>query len=165
VDLAGVRPAYVQLIQRLRRAGIPVSDRRAVKLQRVVAASAILCGRQSATTADLWVLRYIWDTEEQQQVLAAIVQEAVDRSDPAALAQSHPRARNAAAPDPEELARDFDRLRERLRDPALDDGDRAALRDQLGLLAGRCQWVIDAQQRQHLEQQVAALWSECGVGA
>ena len=40
IDLAGVRPAYVELIHRLRYAGIPVSDRRAVKLQRLMGASA-----------------------------------------------------------------------------------------------------------------------------
>ena len=34
-------PTYVELVHRLRHAGIPVSDRRAVKLQRLMAASAI----------------------------------------------------------------------------------------------------------------------------
>ena len=45
VDLSAARPAYVQLVQRLRRAGIAVSDRRAVKLQRLVAASALMAAR------------------------------------------------------------------------------------------------------------------------
>ena len=45
VDLGFVRPTYVELVHRLRHAGIPVSDRRAVKLQRLMAASAILSGR------------------------------------------------------------------------------------------------------------------------
>src|SRR5690606_23668378 len=58
VDLAVVRPAFIELVQRLRRAGIAVSDRRAVKLQRLVAASALLCGRTVANRTDLWVLRY-----------------------------------------------------------------------------------------------------------
>ena len=79
VDLSGVRPAYVELIHRLRYAGIPVSDRRAVKLQRLMAASALLCGRLQVNATDLWVLRYIWDAEDQQEVLASLVQEAVDK--------------------------------------------------------------------------------------
>ncbi|HVW35772.1 MAG TPA: AAA family ATPase, partial [Pirellulales bacterium] len=40
VDVVAVRPKYVELIRNLRKAGIAVSDRRAVKLQRLVAASA-----------------------------------------------------------------------------------------------------------------------------
>src|SRR6185436_9310412 len=101
----------VQLVQRLRRAGIPVSDRRAVKLQRLTAASALLCGRAAANRSDLWVLRYIWDTEEQQEVVAAVVQEAVDQAEKAEFAQAHPRARGGATPDPEELARELERLK------------------------------------------------------
>ena len=103
VDIATVRPQYVELIQRLRQAGIPVSDRRAVKLQRLVAASALLCGRLQANATDLWVLRYIWETEQQQEVLAAIVQASFDKCDPAALADSHPRARHGAGPNADEL--------------------------------------------------------------
>ena len=57
VALDGVRTAYVELVHRLRHAGIPISDRRAVKVQRVVAASALLCGRLAANASDLWVLR------------------------------------------------------------------------------------------------------------
>lgn len=65
VDLSQVLNPYLELVHRLRHAGIPISDRRAVKLQRMLAASALLCGRQAAHTSDLWVLRYIWDKQEQ----------------------------------------------------------------------------------------------------
>ena len=77
-DFTRVRPAYLELIHRLRHAGIAISDRRAVKLAAVLAASAFLCGRTLVEETDLWILRYIWDTQEQQEVIAAIVQEAVD---------------------------------------------------------------------------------------
>jgi MoxR-like ATPase len=53
VDLAPGRPAYIDLVHRLRYAGIPVSDRRAVKLQRLMAASALLCGRLETNATDL----------------------------------------------------------------------------------------------------------------
>ena len=46
VNLTDVRPKLGDLITRLRHAGIAVSDRRAVKLQRLVAASALLSGRR-----------------------------------------------------------------------------------------------------------------------
>lgn len=163
VQIATVRPKYVELIQRLRRAGIPVSDRRAVKLQRLAAASAVLCGRLTADVTDLWVLRYIWDTEEQREVIAAVVQETVSQADGAAFAAAHPRAQGHDGPDPEELARDFDRLEGQLERGDLADGEQSALRDQLGLLAGRCQWVSNTQQRTFLEQRGAALWNRMGT--
>jgi MoxR-like ATPase len=162
VDITAVRPAYVELVGRLRQAGIPVSDRRAVKLQRLVAASALLCGRLQANATDLWVLRYIWDTEQQQEVIAAIVQAALDKGDPAALADSHPRARNGAGPNADELARDLERIAERLKAGDAPVSERSVLRDQLGLLAARIQWVAGEQQRKFLEQQVDELWAKVG---
>jgi MoxR-like ATPase len=162
VDIADVRPQYIELVRRLRQAGIPVSDRRAVKLQRLVAASALLCGRMQANATDLWVLRYIWDTEEQQEVLAALVQAALDKCDQATLADSHPQARNGAGPDAETLARDLERIAERVKSAVVPPAERSLLRDQLGLLAARCQWIGDTQRRTFLERQVEALWPSLG---
>ncbi len=42
---SATKSTFAELIHRIRHAGIPVSDRRAVKLQRVIAASALLSGR------------------------------------------------------------------------------------------------------------------------
>jgi MoxR-like ATPase len=162
VDIVSVRPAYLEVIARLRRAGIPVSDRRAVRLQRLVAASALLCGRSQADATDLWVLRYIWETEEQQEVIAAIVQEAVAAAESAAKGTVHPRALGNGAPDAEELARDLQRLSEQLKTGDVTDSMRATLRDQLGLLAGRCQWVAASQQQEFLSGKVAELWTQLG---
>ena len=39
---------------------------------------------------------------------------------------------------------------------------RSYLQDRLGLLAGRCQWVADVQQRSFLLQRVDELWSQFG---
>ena len=163
IDLADARLAYVELIHRLRYAGIPVSDRRAVKLQRLMAASALLCGRLQVNTTDLWVLRYIWDTEDQQEVLASLVQEAVDKSPARGQAESHPRSRGADTPDPECLARDLEQLAGRIGKGHLPATDQAYLKDRLGLLAARCPWVADQQQRSFLEGQIAALWKQLGV--
>jgi MoxR-like ATPase len=163
VDLAPVQQPYVELVRKLRQAGIPLSDRRAVKLQRLIAASAALCGRTAADTTDLWILRYIWDVEEQREVIAAIVNQAVEASPAEAQATSHPRARQSSGPDPEELARDLARIGERLADPALAAAERSILRDQLGLLAGRCQWVVNRQQRDFLDERVQSLWAQFGV--
>jgi MoxR-like ATPase len=50
----------------LRAAGVPLSDRRAVRSQRLVAAAAVLDGRGAATPADLWVLPLIAPTADAQ---------------------------------------------------------------------------------------------------
>jgi MoxR-like ATPase len=157
VDLSAVRPRYIDLIHRLRKAGIPVSDRRAVKLQRLVAASGVLCGRAAANGTDLWVLRHIWDTEEQREVIAAIVQEFVNKSEQDEFKTAHPRARGDL-PQPDELARELERVRTALESDGTPESDHAVLRDQLSLLAGRCAWIADLQQRTFLEEKVQQAW-------
>lgn len=163
VDLSALLPTFVDLVQRLRHAGIRVSDRRAVRLQRVMAASALLSGRDHAIVSDAWVLRYIWDTQEQQEVLASIVDDVLQRHDDEAGPQ-HPRAQQSDAPDPEQLARDLERLEQRLSEPDISAADTAYLQDQLGLLSGRCQWVTDRQKQQFLQYRVAELWELAGGG-
>jgi MoxR-like ATPase len=158
VDLSPVRSEYVELIHHIRHAGVTVSDRRAVKLQRLIAASALLCARLSAKLSDLWIVRYIWDTEEQQEVLQALVQKVVAQKE--AAADDHARARAADGPDPESLARDLEYIAEQL--SADNDGANAYLRDRLGILEGRCQWVTDDIKRDFLVKRVAELWIKAG---
>lgn len=175
VDLTTARPAYLELIRRLRRAGITVSDRRAVKLQRVIAASAILCGRLQANDSDLWVVRYSWETDEQREVLAGIVAEVLAKCDDETLKNSHPRARNTDGPDPEELAAELDALHARLeKNTQAPDADsagespeavRVLARERLAALAARSQWVRNDSQREFLEREVAQLWQKLGIEA
>lgn len=162
VDLSPVRTALVALVRRVRAAGIAVSDRRAVKLQRLVAASALLCGREAARRSDLWVVRNVWDTDEQVEVLSALVAEAVDGAAAATDGLEHPRAR-VAPPDPEGLARDLEALERRLAEPSVPASERAALRDRLSALAARCPWVSDATQRAALQRRVDGLWPRVAV--
>ena len=156
VEMGAVRRPFAELVQRIRHAGIPVSDRRAVKLQRVLAASALLCGRKVARLSDLWVVRHIWDTEEQQEVLASLVDQAIAK-EPSAEAD-HPRARTTEGPDPEVLARDLEALEAPLQNSPLPEVEKSYLRDRLGILAGRCQWVKDDVKRDWLLKRVADLW-------
>ena len=167
VDVTAVRSVYVELIHRLRHAGIAISDRRAVKFQRLIAASAVLCGRTAAEASDVWVLKHTWDTEEQQEVIAALVQQSIDQhaADAPASGPRHPRSLAGTAPDAEALARDLERIGRRLRESTLTDADRSYLRDQLGVLAGRTEWVADAGQREQLSRRTQELWPLAGAGA
>jgi len=67
-DMSWVRPHLAHAIRLLRGAGIVLSDRRAVKSQRLVAAAAALAGRTKPTDADLWPLVLVVPTREQQSL-------------------------------------------------------------------------------------------------
>lgn len=165
VDLSDARADYVELVHRLRHAGVALSDRRAVKLQRILAASALLCGRLKVNRSDFWVLRHIWDTEEQQDVLAAIIDNVLEQVEDEEKATSHSQSRGAEAPDPERLAGELERIASRLEAGSMLATDRTYIQDQLGVLAARCQWVFDQQQRTFLEDKANALLDRLGEAA
>ncbi|HYF50593.1 MAG TPA: AAA family ATPase [Planctomycetota bacterium] len=156
VDLSAVRAPVITLVERLRKAGIAVSDRRAVKLQRLVAASALLCARKAAQVSDVWVFKYIWDTLEQQEVIASLVEDILKHAP--ADTRDHPRARSSNAPDPEAINRDFDAIASRLADKSTTAADRASLRDRLSVLVARAQWVAAAESRAFLAKRADELW-------
>lgn len=156
VKLSEITQPLTDLITRIRATGMTVSDRRAVRLQRVIAGSALLCGRMEARVSDLWVLKHIWDTEEQQEPLRGIVQSFID-----AVKESpgdHPRARSAGEPDPEALARDLESIEQQMSGAPSDASAIAQTRDRLALLEGRIQWVHDVAKRDLLNKTVASLW-------
>ncbi len=68
VDLKEVRPNIAQAVRIMRSSGINISDRRAVKMQRLIASAAILDGRIIAQPSDLWTLIYAVPTHEQQSL-------------------------------------------------------------------------------------------------
>jgi len=85
MDLSGVRPHLAHAIRLLRGAGIQLSDRRAVKSQRLVAAAAALAGRDIATQADLWPLLLAVPTREQQELARESLREVLARAENAAV--------------------------------------------------------------------------------
>lgn len=155
VDLSAVRETYLDLIRKLRHAGMDVSDRRAVRLQRVIAASALLCGRLDARISDLWVLRHIWDREEQIEVVESIVSAALASGE--AQAADHPQARSLRPPDPESIARGLDEVEARL-----SDGAREAAGDELRVLVGRIEWLEAGTAKESLAGRADALWEKIG---
>jgi MoxR-like ATPase len=65
-DLSGAQGELASAVRRLRAAGVALTDRRAVRSQRLVAAAAVLDGRDHATPADLWVLPLVAPTADAQ---------------------------------------------------------------------------------------------------
>jgi len=90
-DFTALRPALSHCIRLLRKAGVQLSDRRIVKSQMLIAAAAVLAGRENPTDADLWPLIYVIATEEGQQTGREILRDVLEAAENSAL--------NAAAED------------------------------------------------------------------
>lgn len=67
-DLSGVRQRIAQAIRTLRGTGISLTDRRAVRAQKLIAGAAVMAGRDNPTAADLWPLIFVLPTREQQSL-------------------------------------------------------------------------------------------------
>jgi MoxR-like ATPase len=147
MDLAGAMEAYTEIVFKVRDLGVAFSDRRAVKVLKLLAASALLCGRTACQPSDLWVLRYVWDREEQIEPLAALVNGVLQQHQGPA---SHPLASVQEAPDAEELARLLDGIEGQINGTRLSLSATARLREQVVELADRAAWLPDAAGRAHL---------------
>jgi MoxR-like ATPase len=153
VDLEPIQAPMVELIERLRNAGMIISDRRAVRLQRVIAASAVVSGRSTTVVSDLWILRHIWDTPAQIEILASHVQAIVDKSHQNQSAGTkladHPLAHPEHGPDPELLSQALDHLFAEATLPHVPDA--------LSLLAARVEWIRNPAARDHLKERISLL--------
>jgi MoxR-like ATPase len=80
VALGPMQPTIGEGIRRMRSAGIELSDRRAVRAQRLVTAAAVLDGRTEARPGDLWVLPLVApgpdDQAAAQDALGPLIEEA-----------------------------------------------------------------------------------------
>lgn len=100
-DLDPVRPELGTALRRLRGAGIALSDRRAVRSQRLVAAAAVLDGRDTASAADLWVVPLIAPTADTQRLAQDVLADLLNAAGNSGLTHSAaelsggPRARAA----------------------------------------------------------------------
>ena len=73
IDLSEIAAPYREVVRRLRANGIQLSDRRVVKLLKLVAASALRHKRERANPGDFWVLRHVWSDPEQIPYLQNII--------------------------------------------------------------------------------------------
>ena len=81
MDPAPVREALATCVRRLRSAGVALSDRRVVKLQRLVTAAAALAGRTAPTSADLWPIIFAVNDETAQELARDALREHLDASE------------------------------------------------------------------------------------
>lgn len=155
IDLTAVRNEYVDIIHSLRNTGIKVSDRRAVKLQNLIAASALMCGRNEAIVSDFWVLKYIWDNEEQIEILEGIINKIIEKDN---SESAHPQALYNKTPDSESVMKEVYFLTEKWQDENLSFEEQNVIKDKLRYIQTRCDWIKDTEKKKYIQDHIESLW-------
>ena len=149
VDLTPAEEAYREAVFKIRDLGIGLSDRRAVKVMKLLAASAVLCGREAVQASDLWVLRYVWDREEQIEPLRSLVNRMLEEHQNEA--NRHPLSNAGKVVDADNLARQIETTAEEIQG-TLSLAALARLKERLADLADQATWVVEPQTRDFLLQ-------------
>jgi MoxR-like ATPase len=139
---------------------VALSDRRAVKVLKLVAGSAVLCNRSTARVSDFWVFRYVWDHEQQVAPLAALVAGVIEPH--TGELDAHPLAAVPDRVDGEEIARQLDSLTAELHDQALGLAAMVRLRERLTSLADRVAWLAEDAPRRYLTNRIGELLKRLG---
>ncbi len=102
---------YKGLVFQIRSEGISLSDRRAIKLLKLFAASALLDGRPTADASDFFILRHTWNNLDQSEILDGLVGPLLE-----AWYRDHPESRRFGAADVglDSLIEETNRIRELL---------------------------------------------------
>lgn len=157
VDLTPIRKQYVDLIHNLRNTGIKVSDRRAVKIQNLLAASALICGRTEVILSDLWVVKYIWDNEEQIEILAGIIDHIIEKE---LAPQSHPQAMFNKKPNAEEVIKEVELLAAKWESGTLSFEEQNIIKDKLRYIQTRCNWIKNSEHKTFIQTEIEKLWQK-----
>jgi MoxR-like ATPase len=160
IELGGIAERYADVVSKVRDLGVAFSDRRAVKVLKLVAGSAVLCGRSAALISDFWVFRYVWDREEQIAPLKALVAGVIEPH--AHEPDAHPLAAVPDRVDGEEMARQLDSLAGEVQGRSLSLAAAARIRERLGELSDRAAWLADEPARRHLVSRVGDLLKRLG---
>ncbi len=78
VKLDDVARDYREIVRRLRAEGIQMSDRRVIKLLKLIAASALRRKSTVAHQGDFWVLKHVWSDPDQIPHLQSIIEPYVE---------------------------------------------------------------------------------------
>jgi MoxR-like ATPase len=117
----------------------------------------LICGRSEAIVSDLWVLKHIWDTEEQIEILAGIIDSIIDKDQ---SPQAHPQAHFNKSPNAEELIKEVQLLAERWSSGNLSFEEQNIVKDKLRYVQTRCNWVKKGEHRQHIQTEIEKLWQK-----
>jgi len=74
VKLDHIAREYREAVRRIRAEGVELSDRRVIKLLKLIAAAALRRKSLEATPGDFWVLKHVWNHPEQIAHLETIIE-------------------------------------------------------------------------------------------
>ncbi len=102
---------YKALVFQIRSEGISLSDRRAIKMLKLFAASAFVDGRHEPDPSDFFILRHVWNNLDQRALLDGLVEPITS-----AWYDSHPEAKRLGAVQVgyDALVAEINRIRELL---------------------------------------------------
>jgi len=155
VDLVPIQKEYLNLIYSMRNAGIKVSDRRAVKFQNLIAASAYISGRDHAVISDLWVLKYTWDSEEQIDILSGMVNTVIEKD---TEEKKHPQARIQQKPDAEQLLKEIEELSAKWDHQNTTMDEKNVLKDKLRYVQASSKWIQNTDHKTIIQEKIDSLW-------
>jgi MoxR-like ATPase len=118
----------------------------------------MLCDREVAILSDLWVLKYIWNTEEQIETLQGTVNALIEKEE--TTERSHPQAFYNKAPNPEELMNEVSSLKLKFANEELSLQELNVIKDKLRYLQNRTDWIKDQQKKQYINNEIDQLWKE-----
>lgn len=106
---------YKALVFQIRAEGVALSDRRVVKMLKLFAASAFLDGRPAPDDGDFFLLRHVWNHQDQAPILDQIVQPVLE-----AYFREHPERRRhgSVGVGVEALSAEIERIRQILTEGA-----------------------------------------------
>lgn len=90
-----LRDPLAHAVRLLRRAGVELSDRRVVKVQRLCSAAAVLSGRSEPTDADLWPILYAVPSLDGQRLAQDVLKGVLQHSQSSTLLAAAEAASNA----------------------------------------------------------------------
>ncbi len=158
LDTFPVHQQYSNVIKNLRNVGISISDRRAVRLLNLIAASAILSHRDYVINSDLWVLKHIWDNEEEIEILESVIDDFLNNLP--TEDHSHPLALQNSLPNPEELHNQLKKLIEEWNNEELNLEQKNNVKDKLRILQSRTQWLKNQEKKEYIQQEIDKLWNQ-----
>jgi MoxR-like ATPase len=78
LDVSPVRDLIAQAVRILRKGGIEITDRRIVRVQRLVAAAAVIDGRDAPSNRDLWPIVFALPTAQDQDKARDLLRELLE---------------------------------------------------------------------------------------
>ncbi|MGO8673139.1 MAG: AAA family ATPase [Capsulimonadaceae bacterium] len=73
VDLSGIREEYTQIVKELRGSSVDLSDRRAVRGLKLIAAAALLRESARAEACDFWPLLHLWSRPQESDAIQSVL--------------------------------------------------------------------------------------------